>query len=265
MTYDIRFARSVTGRTPTQVPEAACAEVAPDIEPAPDQLTPDQQVAWERVVKRVSDEIGPVRCGDLTFRRDVTSRTVRVDYRGSSAVLSIPHRYPGHRAWPVIVEAYAITAIVEQETGLTGYDTAAGQPAAYGDVALAAAKLGGTSRWAQEHLAGGLGWWKIHSLETRAADGHRVCAACGTVIRRYRYRFYPAGSAMYERCIGLGWCSACRVYGTTMVRVPGDKILADALTELPDERREQLRRSELRLVQYLARHELGETLDEAAG
>lgn len=80
----------------------------------------------------------------------------------------------------------------------------------------------------------------------------------GTAIRGYRYRFHPAESLLFERCIGLAWCSGCRVYTAAMMHVPRDETLVDALADLPADRQEQLRRSERKLVEYLASRDLGD-------
>nr|PPQ56599.1 hypothetical protein C5F59_07950 [Streptomyces sp. QL37] len=92
---------------------------------------------------------------------------------------------------------------------------------------------------------------KSVTWETAMDGDRRVCTACGTSVRTYRYRFHPPGSPMFERCVGLAWCSGCRVYSGAMVRVPRDQVLVDALASLPRERRESLERSERRLVGHL--------------
>jgi hypothetical protein len=71
------------------------------------------------------------------------------------------------------------------------------------------------------------------------------------VARWYTFRFHPEESASFERCIGLVWCSKCRIYTGTMVHVPRDEVLVDALLALPAERQEQLRKSERKLLDYL--------------
>lgn len=93
---------------------------------------------------------------------------------------------------------------------------------------------------------------KDPSWQTRIEGGQRVCATCGTAIGSYRYRFHPAESSLFERCIGLGWCSKCMVYAAGMVHVPRGETLVDALAYLPADRQDQLKRSELKLVRYLA-------------
>jgi hypothetical protein len=70
-------------------------------------------------------------------------------------------------------------------------------------------------------------------------------------VRSYQYRFYPAESSFYERCIGLSWCSGCRIYSGAMVRVPRDQLLSDALASLPPGQRDHLQASEIRLIEYL--------------
>lgn len=83
-------------------------------------------------------------------------------------------------------------------------------------------------------------------------DGdRRVCAACGTPIRSYQYRFHPPGSTMFERCVGLAWCSSCRIYCSNLVHIPRQRVLVDALASLPLELRERLLRSEARLIKFL--------------
>lgn len=62
---------------------------------------------------------------------------------------------------------------------------------------------------------------------------------------------------MFERCIGLAWCSSCRIYSGNMVHVPRKRALVDALTSLPREQREGLARSETRLIEFLDRQARG--------
>lgn len=72
------------------------------------------------------------------------------------------------------------------------------------------------------------------------------------MVRGYRYRFHAAESEFFERCVGLAWCSGCRIYTGVMVHVPKDEVLVDALADLPVGQQEQLRGSERKLVEYLA-------------
>ncbi|WP_203666599.1 hypothetical protein [Streptomyces parvus] len=51
-----------------------------------------------------------------------------------------------------MAEAYRIGRMVEEERGLEGYDGEVEQPVRTGDVEVAASRLGGLARWAQETL-----------------------------------------------------------------------------------------------------------------
>lgn len=58
---------------------------------------------------------------------------------------------------------------------------------------------------------------------------------------------------MFERCVGLAWCSGCRIYSGNMVHVPQKRVLIDALASLPREHRNRLARKESELVEFLDR------------
>ena len=92
---------------------------------------------------------------------------------------------------------------------------------------------------------------KSVTWETAADGDRRVCAACGTAVRSYQYRFHPPAGLLFERCVGLAWCRGCRVYSGSMVRVPREQVLVDALASLPRDQRERVERSEAELVGHL--------------
>jgi len=56
---------------------------------------------------------------------------------------------------------------------------------------------------------------------------------------------------MFERCIGLSWCSGCRIYSGAMVHVPRTRLLVDALAALPEDQRERLLCHEVALIEHL--------------
>ncbi|MYS86143.1 hypothetical protein GTZ85_39505 [Streptomyces sp. SID5474] len=58
---------------------------------------------------------------------------------------------------------------------------------------------------------------------------------------------------MFERCIGLAWCSECRLYVGAMVYIPRTRPLVDALASLPADERARLLRKEMALIDYLDR------------
>jgi hypothetical protein len=72
-------------------------------------------------------------------------------------------------------------------------------------------------------------------------------------VRGYRYRYYPFDSDSYERCVGFAWCSGCRIYTGNVIHVPRTEVIVDELDHLPAEQRDQLRRSERKLIDYLDR------------
>ncbi|MEC3994116.1 hypothetical protein VSR01_11385 [Actinacidiphila sp. DG2A-62] len=157
MTYDIIFARRRPGRTLLETLEDRAAEYDPDAESVPIVVTTDQRAVWERILQRVTAEVGPVTSQEylysLTLWRDGPAGHLQVDYAGDSADIEIAYRYPGKAALPIIAEAYRVAHIIEETTGLEGYDGQTEQPIAVGDIEAAAAKLAGIARWAQDNLS----------------------------------------------------------------------------------------------------------------
>ncbi|SIS23784.1 hypothetical protein SAMN05421833_1481 [Microbispora rosea] len=49
-------------------------------------------------------------------------------------------------------DAYRLARLVEEESGLAGYDPQADQDTMTGDAGKAAARLGGVAQWAHENL-----------------------------------------------------------------------------------------------------------------
>ncbi|WFE53332.1 hypothetical protein [Micromonospora sp. WMMD1155] len=73
------------------------------------------------------------------------------------------------------------------------------------------------------------------------------------MIFSYRYRLYAPSDRLYERCVGLAWCSSCREYSAATVFVPRNEDLWEPLAELPTPERERLVRSEVKLLDHLDR------------
>ncbi|MFF4189299.1 hypothetical protein ACFYZ9_39540 [Streptomyces sp. NPDC001691] len=156
MTYDIMFLRVLRGRTFDQTLEEINAAYDPDAGLRPMSLTGEERGVWDRLVQRISREVGPVTTDEylysLTLWRDGAAGHLQLDDAGDSAGIEIPYRYPGQQALPVMAEAYRIVRMVEKESSLEGYDFEVDQPGRAGDVAAAAARLGGIARWAQANL-----------------------------------------------------------------------------------------------------------------
>lgn len=101
--------------------------------------------------------------------------------------------------------------------------------------------------------AGRRHWARVAAWDTVGDGDRRVCTACGTEVRSYRFRLHPPESPLFERCVGLAWCSECRIYSGAMVRVPRTHVLVDALASLPEDEADRLRRSETKLIDHLDR------------
>jgi hypothetical protein len=91
-------------------------------------------------------------------------------------------------------------------------------------------------------------WTKVSELHP--ADDERTCDG---PLYSYVYRHYPAGSASYERCIGLAWCSICRDYTGAMVRVPRTEALDNPFAGLSLDEQRDLHMNERRLIDRLDR------------
>ncbi|MFJ9950877.1 hypothetical protein [Kitasatospora sp. NPDC091207] len=156
MTYDLLFLRVQPGRTFDETMEEFNSAHDPDAEPEPVNLTGDQRAAWDRLTRRISLEVGPIASEEylysLTLWRDGPAGYLRVDFAGHSASIEIPYRYPGQAALPIMAEAYHVARIIEDESGLEGYDPEVDQPTRTGDAETAAARLGGVSSWARDHF-----------------------------------------------------------------------------------------------------------------
>ncbi len=119
MSYDISFITPVPGLTLSESYIASCDDTMPDL-----KFTPDQLVAWHTIVRRVTAEVGPTE-------HDARPRWVTVyvtdlplasaDYWGTGAQAQIPFRYD-KSAEAAMAKLYKVAHIVEEVTGLTGYD-----------------------------------------------------------------------------------------------------------------------------------------------
>ena len=156
VTYDILFRQVLPGRTVEETLEEINSAYDPDAASQPMNLTGDQRAVWNKIVQRISREIGPVTTEEylysLTLCRDGPAGRLQLDYEGDSASIYIPYRYPRQAALTIMAEAYHIAWIIEEESSLEGYDAEVEQSIRTGDIDIAAAKLGAVSRWAQDHL-----------------------------------------------------------------------------------------------------------------
>ncbi|MEU8178060.1 hypothetical protein AB0C14_34765 [Microbispora hainanensis] len=163
MTYDIYFVRRRPGRTVVESIEDANEEMESadawwmgDGDPEPVILTQQQRAAWVRIVRRAAEELGPVEVEEFlpgpTLCRNGPRGRLQLDYAGEDASIAIPYWYWGEEAISVAEDAYRLARLVEEESGLAGYDPQADQDTMTGDAGKAAARLGGVAQWAQENL-----------------------------------------------------------------------------------------------------------------
>lgn len=150
------FLRVLPGRVFGETLEEINSAYDPDADLKLMNLTGEQRADWDRLIQRISREVGPVTTEEfpygLSLWRDGSAGHLRLDYDGDSASIEIPYRYPGSKALPIMAEAYRLGRMVEEVCGLEGYDYEVEQPVRTGDIDIAATKLGGIARWAQETL-----------------------------------------------------------------------------------------------------------------
>ncbi|MEU7046760.1 hypothetical protein AB0A77_37755 [Streptomyces varsoviensis] len=156
MTYDILLVRVQSGLTLQQTLDRLNADFDPDADLPLLQLTDAQRNGWQRILGRVSRDVGPVESAEylysLTLETVGPPGRVQFDYCGDTAHIEVAYRYSGPTAIEVMELAYRMARIVEDESGLTGHDFEVDQPTRTGDPAKAAVRLSGVTDWAQHHL-----------------------------------------------------------------------------------------------------------------
>src|SRR6266542_5020776 len=94
---------------------------------------------------------------------------------------------------------------------------------------MAVVRGGLLAGWMAMNPGGGPWTWKKVSVlhpPVSMEEGRRQCSGA---IRSHVYRIFAFESSLYERCVGLSWCSACRRYVGGVVHVPRDEVLPDPL------------------------------------
>ncbi|MFZ3492409.1 hypothetical protein ACODT5_04065 [Streptomyces sp. 5.8] len=159
MTYDIILVRVQPGLTLQGTLDRLNADFDPDADLPLLRLTDAQRNEWDRILGRVSRDIGPVESAEylysLTLETVGPPGRVQLDYCGDTAHIEVAYRHSGPAALEVmeVMEmAYRIARIVEDETSLTGHDFEVDQSTRTGDPAKAALRLSGVSDWARHHL-----------------------------------------------------------------------------------------------------------------
>ncbi|MEW5536738.1 hypothetical protein AB1339_03565 [Streptomyces cyaneofuscatus] len=157
MTYDIMLVRIPADSTLHEAVDRLNADFDPDADLPLLRLTDVQRAAWDRILDRVSGEIGAVESAEyldsLTFETVGPPGRVQFDYCGDTAGVEVAYRHSEAGASAVMELAYRIARIAEEESGLTGYDFEVDQPIRTGDPAKAAARMSAVSDWARHHLS----------------------------------------------------------------------------------------------------------------
>ncbi|WP_206312962.1 hypothetical protein [Streptomyces sp. JB150] len=127
------------------------ADADADADLPPLRLTTAQRAAWERIVDRVAREAGPVASEEYpsspTLETTGPPGRIQLDHRADTADIEVAYRHSGRAARDLMERACRVARIVEDESGLTGYDFEVDQPTRTGDPARAAARLAGVSDW----------------------------------------------------------------------------------------------------------------------
>ncbi|WP_182908152.1 hypothetical protein [Microbispora sp. H13382] len=106
-------------------------------------------------MRRAAEEMGPVDVEEfpsgLTLRPQ-GPHAFQLDYDGESAQVFIPYHYAAEEAVAVLTKAYRLARVVEEETGLEGYDPQTDRPTAENDLVSAVTEFTGIVRWIAETL-----------------------------------------------------------------------------------------------------------------
>ncbi len=156
VTYDVHLVRRLPGSTLLETLEAINADYDPDRDDPPvARLTAEHRAAWDRITRRAREEIGSVDIEE--FPSGLTLRTqgrhvFQLNYDGDSADISIPYHYAAEEAGAVLAKAYRLARLVEEETGLEGYDPQTDRLTADNDLVSAITEFTGIARWIAETL-----------------------------------------------------------------------------------------------------------------
>ncbi|WP_432166922.1 hypothetical protein [Streptomyces sp. bgisy031] len=166
MTYDILLVRVQPGLTVQETLDRLNDGFDPDADLPPLRLTEAQRAAWDRILNRISRDIGSVESEEflysLTLETAGPPGRVQLDYCGDTANIEVAHHHTGPAASAVMELAYRVARIVEDESGLIGHDFEVDQPTRTGAPAKAAARLSSVSDWAHHRFR-----WRITSRTRR--------------------------------------------------------------------------------------------------
>ncbi|MER7539554.1 hypothetical protein ABTX77_32950 [Streptomyces sp. NPDC097704] len=120
MSYDIYFLARDEGQSWDDVLEAAEARAGDNV-PIPADLLE----AWQRIVPQARGLLGDVNITEYEQEsRDLSHSDTGIDLSvfGDEVSITVPYWHTGDRAATVLGKLFALSALVEKETGLTAYD-----------------------------------------------------------------------------------------------------------------------------------------------
>lgn len=128
MSYDIYFLSRCDGQPWDEVLEAM-EGAAERIEPIPTRLLE----AWDRIIPQARLLLGEVDITEYEQEsRDLSHSGTGIDLSvfGDEVSITVPYWHAGDDAAVVLGKVFALSAIVEKETGLTAYDPQTEHPLA---------------------------------------------------------------------------------------------------------------------------------------
>lgn len=128
MSYDIYFLHRRDGQSWDEALQAM-EDAADDGEPIPARLLE----AWERIVPQARALLGDVDITEYELEsRDLSHSETGIDLSviGDEVSITVPYWHAGDAAAVVLGKVFALSAVVEKETGLTAYDPQVERPLA---------------------------------------------------------------------------------------------------------------------------------------
>lgn len=128
MTYDLYVLRIEAGQTWQEaLAEHAGGGDGPEWPPA--ELSGAELGAWQRIVSRVRNELGPATAECEPERAELTldGPDVALNYSCERVEVRIPHGYEGVTALRALYHGYAIARIAADETGAVAVDPTIGR------------------------------------------------------------------------------------------------------------------------------------------
>ena len=125
MGYDIYFVR----RDPGQPFEEALDDTEDAFDSDPRPLDEDEVEQWDRVVPRAREILGEVDVFADEVSRELTDRSTGIELTMTplEVAITVPYGEAVDDSVALMTKVYALARVVEEETGLEGYDPQLGE------------------------------------------------------------------------------------------------------------------------------------------